>query len=147
MLKNAPPCFKPFRQKIGFEVLTAVTRKMAVFWVVAPCSPCRLHHQGNEIDLMMEAARTSGTSVNFYQTTRRYNPEDSQLRQKMFLIGLVSLQNLLMTTPFCTFRFFLCFSFSLVSNKMIMTYSGVSENQRPSSSASRSLGTKHHRFG
>jgi hypothetical protein len=30
--------------------------------------------------LMMEAARTSGTLVNFYQTTRRYNPEDSHLR-------------------------------------------------------------------
>jgi hypothetical protein len=38
---------------------------MAVFWVVA---------------LMMEAARTSETLVNFYQTTRRYNPEDSRLR-------------------------------------------------------------------
>jgi hypothetical protein len=29
---------------------------------------------------MMEAARTSETSVNVYQTTRRYNPEDSHLR-------------------------------------------------------------------
>jgi hypothetical protein len=28
---------------------------------------------------MMEAARTSETTVNFYQTTRRYNPEDSHL--------------------------------------------------------------------
>jgi hypothetical protein len=27
----------------------------------------------------MEAARTSETSVNFYQTTRCYNPEDSHL--------------------------------------------------------------------
>jgi hypothetical protein len=27
-----------------------------------------------------EAARTSETLVNFYQTTRRYNPEDSHLR-------------------------------------------------------------------
>jgi hypothetical protein len=27
---------------------------------------------------MMEAARTSETLVNFYQTTRRYNPEDSK---------------------------------------------------------------------
>jgi hypothetical protein len=27
----------------------------------------------------MEAARTSETLVNFYQTTRRYNPEDSNL--------------------------------------------------------------------
>jgi hypothetical protein len=31
------------------------------------------------IALMMEAARASETSVNFYQTTRRYNPEDSHL--------------------------------------------------------------------
>jgi hypothetical protein len=29
---------------------------------------------------MMEAASTSGTPVNFYQTTRRNNPEDSHLR-------------------------------------------------------------------
>jgi hypothetical protein len=29
---------------------------------------------------MMEAARTSETLVNFYQTTRRYNPEDRHLR-------------------------------------------------------------------
>jgi hypothetical protein len=29
---------------------------------------------------MMEAARTSETLVNFYQTTRRYKPEDSHLR-------------------------------------------------------------------
>jgi hypothetical protein len=28
----------------------------------------------------MEAARTSETLVKFYQTTRRYNPEDSHLR-------------------------------------------------------------------
>jgi hypothetical protein len=30
--------------------------------------------------LMMEAAGTSETLVNFYQTTRRYNPEDSHVR-------------------------------------------------------------------
>jgi hypothetical protein len=29
--------------------------------------------------LMMEAARISETLVNFYQTTRRYNPENSRL--------------------------------------------------------------------
>jgi hypothetical protein len=32
------------------------------------------------IALMMEAASTSETLVNFYQTTWRYNPEDSHLR-------------------------------------------------------------------
>jgi hypothetical protein len=37
--------------------------------------PCCLHHQG----LMMEAARTSETLINFYQTTLRYNPKDSHL--------------------------------------------------------------------
>jgi hypothetical protein len=56
---------------VGFEVLTAVSTKMAVFWVVLL------------IALMMEAARTSETLVNFYQATRRYNPEDSHLRHWM----------------------------------------------------------------
>jgi ribosomal protein L18E len=32
------------------------------------------------IALMMEAASISETSVNFYQITRRYKPEDSHLR-------------------------------------------------------------------
>jgi hypothetical protein len=31
------------------------------------------------IALMMEAAQASETLVNFYQSTRRYNPEDSHL--------------------------------------------------------------------
>jgi hypothetical protein len=43
---------------------------MSVFWVVAP----------GMIALMMEAAFTAETSVNFYQTTRRNNPEDSHLQ-------------------------------------------------------------------
>jgi hypothetical protein len=65
---------------------------MAVFWIVALCSlvdvyqcfrgPCCLHNQGDRviIALMMEAARTSETLVNFYQTTRRYNLENSHFR-------------------------------------------------------------------
>jgi hypothetical protein len=31
---------------------------------------------------MMEASKTSETSVNFYHTTRRYNPEDSHLHTR-----------------------------------------------------------------
>jgi hypothetical protein len=50
---------------------------MAVFWVVAPHSLVEVYQRF--IALMMEAARTSETLVNFYQTTRRYNPEDSHL--------------------------------------------------------------------
>jgi hypothetical protein len=34
------------------------------------------------IALMMEAARTSETSVNFYHTTRRNIPEDSHLHTR-----------------------------------------------------------------
>jgi hypothetical protein len=34
---------------------------------------------------MMEAARTSETLVNFCQTTRRYNPEDSHLKKNLKL--------------------------------------------------------------
>jgi hypothetical protein len=53
---------------------------MAVFWVVAPYILVAASIIKTIIALMMEAARTSETLVNFYQTTRRYNPEDSHLR-------------------------------------------------------------------
>jgi hypothetical protein len=45
--------------------------KITVFWDVA---------RGLLIALMMEAASTSETSANLYQTTRRNNPEDSHLQ-------------------------------------------------------------------
>jgi hypothetical protein len=37
------------------------------------------------IALMMEAANTSQTSENFYETTRRNNPEDSHLHILSFI--------------------------------------------------------------
>jgi hypothetical protein len=63
---------------------------MAVFWLALLCglvevygrfkgTCCCLHH-GDAV--MMEAAITSETSLNFYQTTRRYNPEDSHLHTR-----------------------------------------------------------------
>jgi hypothetical protein len=64
-----------------------IVKKMAVFWVVAPCGLVEvyrrlrdafyLHHQGDP--LMMEAASTTKTSVNFYQISRRNIPECSHL--------------------------------------------------------------------
>jgi hypothetical protein len=36
-------------------------------------------HKFSDIALVMEAASTSETSVNLYQTTRRNSPEDSHL--------------------------------------------------------------------
>jgi hypothetical protein len=61
---------------------------MAVFWVEAPSSLVKvyqcfrsaycLHHQGE----IVEAVSTYKTSVNFYQTTQRYNPEDNNLHTR-----------------------------------------------------------------
>jgi hypothetical protein len=82
LLQKAQQCCQYYL--VGFEVLMVVSTKMAVFWIVAPCSlvevyqhfrgPCCLHRQGNLI-----TARSSEILVNFYQTTLRYNPEDSLL--------------------------------------------------------------------
>jgi hypothetical protein len=46
--------------------------KMAVFWVAAPCSLVLAAS-------IIRAANTSETSVNYYQTTRRKNPQDNHL--------------------------------------------------------------------
>jgi hypothetical protein len=40
------------------------------------------------VALMMEAARASEKLVNFYQTTRRYNPEDSHLHDKINIVEI-----------------------------------------------------------
>jgi hypothetical protein len=45
--------------------------KMAIFWVVVPCG-----------EVMMEAEGISEMSVYFYQTTQRYNPEESHLHTR-----------------------------------------------------------------
>jgi hypothetical protein len=47
--------------------------KMAVFWVVVPCSLVEVYRG------FTEAARTSETSINFYQTVQHNHPEDSHL--------------------------------------------------------------------
>jgi hypothetical protein len=54
--------------QVRLLILTAVSMKMARNRFLA---------RGLLIALMMEAASTSEASVNFYQTTRRNNPEGS----------------------------------------------------------------------
>jgi hypothetical protein len=46
--------------------------------------PERERNPIREFAMMMEAASTSETSVNFYQTIRRNNPEDSHLQKSVF---------------------------------------------------------------
>jgi hypothetical protein len=56
---------------------------MVIFWVVVLCSLAEVYQRFRNtcclITLMMEAASTSETSANFYQTIWRYNTEDSHL--------------------------------------------------------------------
>jgi hypothetical protein len=74
------------------DVFRAVRMLMMFFWVLVPCrliGGCRnvgiylrvytapKTGRRSLIALMMEAASASETLINFYQTTRRYNPEDS----------------------------------------------------------------------
>jgi hypothetical protein len=51
-----------------------------ISWLTDSYTSNSFHARVVLIALMMEAARTSEMLVNFYQTTRRYNPEDSHLR-------------------------------------------------------------------
>jgi hypothetical protein len=57
--------------------------KVAVFWVVALCSPVEVQRRFRAlIASMMEAASTSGTSVNFYRTAQSNNSEDCHIHTR-----------------------------------------------------------------
>jgi hypothetical protein len=68
--------------------------KVAVFWVVAPCSLVEVYRRFRgtsfmrTIALIMEVASPSETPTNFYQNTRRNNPEDSHLQISVFYIQM-----------------------------------------------------------
>jgi hypothetical protein len=66
---------------VGFEVLMAVSTKMAVFWVVAPCSlvevyrrfrgPCCLHRcQYSGLNLGLEISYVTGFMCGFLSFSR-----------------------------------------------------------------------------
>jgi hypothetical protein len=71
---------KTHKNKVRFQILTAASMKLAVFWDVAPFSLAVACRRFGLIALMMEAASTSETSVNFYQTTRRNNHRRENLK-------------------------------------------------------------------
>jgi hypothetical protein len=75
--------------ELRFEVLTAASIKMAVFWVVAPCSLVEIYRLSEVLAasiIRAMIASTSETLVNSYQTTRRNTPEDSHFQNAELLI-------------------------------------------------------------
>jgi hypothetical protein len=98
----------------------SINKPMTVFWVAAPC---------RTIALMMEAASTFETSVNFYQTSLRNHPEDSHLHTlrrgnlkshsiniicekfRIFFVCLVNFQDL--PHPFTLTPAVLCYTFAI----------------------------------
>jgi hypothetical protein len=56
--------------------------KIGTFWDVAPCSLRRVERRFRFIALMMEAVRTSETSVYSKETTWRYIPEESNIHTR-----------------------------------------------------------------
>jgi hypothetical protein len=67
---------------------------------------------------MMEAARTSETLVNFYQTTRRYSPEDSRI----YLFGYSFIFIYLFINLFI-YIFIYSFIYSLIFLNLFLIYS------------------------
>jgi hypothetical protein len=49
--------------KVGFEVLKAVGTKMAVFWVVAPCSMVEIYQRFREPSASIIRATTQKTAI------------------------------------------------------------------------------------
>jgi hypothetical protein len=60
---------------------------------VLTASIIRAITEAASIVLMMEAANTCETSLNFHQTTRRYNPEDSHLKRIQIFTFRISLSS------------------------------------------------------
>jgi hypothetical protein len=80
--------------QMRFQVLTAPSMKISVFWDVVPYSLVETdrrfrgaHCLIRAMALIMEEISTSETSVNFYQTTWRNILEDSNLQYKRHCHG------------------------------------------------------------
>jgi hypothetical protein len=67
-----------------FQVLTAASMKFRVFRDILPCSQIDVDRRfrGEWLDLMMEVAHTTETSVDIDLTTRQYIPEKSELHTR-----------------------------------------------------------------
>jgi hypothetical protein len=91
--------------RVGFKVLTTVSTKMAVFWVVAPCGLVDVYQRF--IALMMEASRASETLVNFY-TALQPRRQPSSNPQSLFFKDLFNIISHIALCP--VLRSHLCLS-------------------------------------
>jgi hypothetical protein len=73
---------KPFRLT-SINQLILIKKRMPLIKLIIFLTLLSLGGMPQGIALMMEAARTSETLVNFYQITRCYNPEDSNLHERL----------------------------------------------------------------
>jgi hypothetical protein len=76
---------------VRFQLLTAASVKVVILWNVADCSLVEIDRSLRGAyylaALMMDAVRTSETSVSFYQMTRRNIAEDSNFRNIFYNIA------------------------------------------------------------
>jgi hypothetical protein len=78
-----------FRERVFNQFLYRISQfpeKMAVFWVVAPCSLVEVYRRFRVSSFWLLAVITRAIALmmeaNFYQTTRRNNPEDNHLHTR-----------------------------------------------------------------
>jgi hypothetical protein len=75
-------CWLPGPRQILTSFRTAPAEVMP--WLTGPLTFNRFLARGFLVAFMLETVQTSETSVNSYQSTWRYNPEDSHLLYKYF---------------------------------------------------------------
>jgi hypothetical protein len=93
---------KSGKQSVGFEVLMAVSMKIAVFWVVAPCSlvevyqrfrgPCFLHHQAMRLIALQPRRQQSSGKQSVSETGQQVSesPTGSQSSPSASVVTNVS---------------------------------------------------------
>jgi hypothetical protein len=109
--------------------------KIAVFWVVAPCSlvevyqrfrgPCCLHHQGELIALMMEAARTQKTAIFILTAVRTSNPTTLWY----YLLLYAEVFQVTSSLQILWLKFYICFSYLFVCSSSLC--SDLSRHSQP----------------
>jgi hypothetical protein len=66
-----------FHRYVALELLTAVTRKITVYWDVTPCCLINMYRRFKEnLWIITEAGGSSETFVRIHQTVRHHRPEN-----------------------------------------------------------------------